>query len=171
MNPQVDIPDDRFCASCASELAAKEVAGVRRPACPNCGRVVFYDPKLTAVCVIPRSGEVLMIKRAGDPGYGLWSLPGGFVDRGEVVEEAAAREAWEETGLEVKVTGLLGLFSIPGDPVIVAAFSARESGGDLAPGPEALELGFFSPDNPPELAFSRDTEILAKWSSYAEFRG
>ena len=104
-----------------------------------------------------------MIRRGTDLGYGLWSLPGGFVDRGEVVESAAVREAWEETGLEVSVDALLGLFSLPGDPVIVAAYSARETGGILAPGPEALETGFFSPDDLPELAFSRDTEILAQW--------
>ena len=84
-----------------------------RPVCPQCGRVVFYDPKVAAVCVIARDGQVLMIRRGTDLGYGLWSLPGGFVDRGEVVEEAAAREAWEETGLEVTIDGLLGLFSLP----------------------------------------------------------
>lgn len=136
-----------------------------RPACPQCGRVVFYDPKVAAVCVIAREGRVLMIRRATDLGYGLWSLPGGFVDRGEVVESAAAREAWEETGLEVTVTGLLGLFSLSDDPVIVAAFTARETGGILAPGPEALETAFFPPDALPELAFTRDTEILARWQN------
>ena len=127
--------------------------------------MVFYDPKVAAVCVIARGGQVLMIRRGTDLGYGLWSLPGGYVDRGEVVEAAAAREAWEETGLEVAVDGLLGLFSLPGDPVIVAAFTARETGGALAPGPEALETGFFSPGDLPELAFSRDTEILARWQA------
>ena len=138
---------------------------MERPACPQCGRVVFYDPKVAAVCVIAREGRVLMIRRATDLGYGLWSLPGGFVDRGEIVESAAAREAWEETGLEVTVTGLLGLFSLSGDPVIVAAFTARETGGILAPGPEALETAFFPPDALPELAFTRDTEILARWQN------
>lgn len=133
--------------------------------CPACGRVVFFDPKVAAVCVIPREGRVLMIRRGTDTGYGLWSLPGGFVDRGEVVEEAAARETYEETGLEVAVEGLIGLFSLPGDPVIVAAYAARETGGLLAPGPEALETDFFSPHALPELAFSRDTEILARWQS------
>jgi len=127
--------------------------------------VVFYDPKVAAVCVIARDGKILMIRRGTDTGYGLWSLPGGFVDRGEVVETAAAREAWEETGLEVAVDGLLGLFSLPGDPVIVAAFTAHETGGLLIPGPEALEAAFFQPDALPELAFSRDTEILARWKS------
>ena len=156
---------DKFCASCATPLERQEVFGTERPACPQCGRVVFYDPKVAAVCVIARDGKVLMIRRGTDTGYGLWSLPGGFVDRGEVVETAAAREAWEETGLEVTIDGLLGLFSLPGDPVIVAAFTACETGGSLAPGPEALEAAFFQPDALPELAFSRDTEILARWKS------
>ena len=156
---------DKFCASCASPLELREVFGTERPACPQCGRVVFYDPKVAAVCVIARDGKVLMIRRGTDTGYGLWSLPGGFVDRGEVVETAAAREAWEETGLEVTIEGLIGLFSLPGDPVIVAAFAARETGGKLAPGPEALEAAFFPPNDPPELAFSRDTEILARWQT------
>ena len=156
---------DKFCASCATPLERREVFGTERPACPQCGRVVFYDPKVAAVCVIARDGKVLMIRRGTDTGYGLWSLPGGFVDRGEVVETAAAREAWEETGLEVAVDGLLGLFSLPGDPVIVAAFAARETGGALAPGPEALETAFFPPDALPELAFNRDTEILARWQA------
>ncbi len=138
---------------------------MERPVCPQCGRVVYHDPKVAAVCVVARGGEVLMIRRGTDTGYGLWSLPGGFVDRGEVVESAAAREAWEETGLEVAVEGLIGLFSLSGDPVIVAAFAAREIGGGLAPGPEALEAGFFSLDGLPELAFSRDREILARWRS------
>ena len=156
---------DKFCASCATPLEQREVFGTERPACPQCGRVVFYDPKVAAVCVIARDGRVLMIRRGTDLGYGLWSLPGGFVDRGEVVESAAAREAWEETGLEVSVDGLLGLFSLPGDPVIVAAFTAHETGGKLAPGPEALETSFFPLDALPELAFTRDTEILAQWKT------
>ncbi len=157
---------DKFCASCATPLEQRDVFGQQLPACPQCGRVVFYDPKVAAVCVVARGGRVLMIRRGTDPGYGLWSLPGGFVDRGEVVESAAARETWEETGLEVSVDRLIGLFSLPGDPVIVAAFTAYETGGTLAPGPEALETAFLSLDDLPELAFTRDTEILARWKAH-----
>ena len=159
---------DNFCASCATPLEKHNIFGQDRLQCPQCGRVVFYDPKVAAVCLIEREGKVLMIRRGTDLGYGLWSLPGGFVDRGEVVEAAAAREAWEETGLEVAVDSLIGLFSLAGDPVIVAAYTARETGGTLAPGPEALETGFFTLDSLPELAFVRDTEILARWK--ARFR-
>ena len=109
-----------------------------------------------------------MIRRASQPGIGLWSIPGGYVDRGEVVEEAAAREVLEETGLDVVVERLLGLFSQRGHPVIVAAFAARETGGVLLAGPEAQEVGFFSTDSLPPLAFPRDMEILAEWQVHRD---
>ena len=139
--------------------------GVERPVCPQCGRVVYYDPKLAATAVVERAGLVLMLRRAGEPGYGLWSLPGGYVDRGEVVEEAAAREVQEETGLQVQVNGLVGLFSEEGHPVVVAAYMAMETGGNLEAGPEALELGFHPLDALPPLAFPRDRLILDSWQS------
>ena len=157
------LPEDKFCPSCAAALEPKEVAGRQRPVCPKCGRVVYYDPKVAAASIIEREGKVLMVKRAIEPGYGLWSIPGGYVDRGEVVEEAAAREVLEETGLEVEIDRLVGLFSEAGHPVMVAAFAARESGGDLKAGDETLDVGFFSPADLPPLAFPRDEQILARW--------
>ena len=156
---------DRFCPSCATALETKEVFGHERPVCPDCARVIFYDPKVAVICIVAREGRVLMIKRGTEQGYGLWGLPGGYVDRGEVVEKAAAREVWEETGLEVETAELIGLFSEDGNPVIVAVYAARETGGKLEAGPEALEVGFFSIDDLPELAFPRDQEVLAKWQT------
>ncbi|MEC9013727.1 MAG: NUDIX domain-containing protein [Chloroflexota bacterium] len=128
---------DRFCPSCGTALLTKEAFGQQRPVCPECNRIIFYDPKVAVICVVPRNGKVLMIRRGTDQGYGLWGLPGGYVDRGEVVEQAAAREVWEETGLKVEPGDLIGLFSESGDPVIVAVFVASEIGGELEPGPEA----------------------------------
>ena len=133
--------EDKFCPTCAASLEPREVAGRERPVCPQCGRVVFYDPKIAATCVVDREGKVLMVRRAIEPGYGLWSIPGGYVDRGEVVEKAAAREVWEETGLKVEVQRLVGLFSEEGHPVVVAAFAAREVGGCLQAGPETRTPG------------------------------
>ncbi|MBO19243.1 MAG: DNA mismatch repair protein MutT [Chloroflexi bacterium] len=156
---------DRFCPACAAALEAKEVFGRERPVCSSCNRIVFYDPKVAVICIVPRKGKVLMIRRGTDVGYGLWGLPGGYVDRGEVVEGAAAREVWEETGLEVEVGELLGLYSESGNPVMVAAYTARETGGTLKAGPEALEVGYFSVDQLPELAFPRDRDILGRWQN------
>lgn len=155
--------NDKYCPACATLLESKEESGRQRPVCPACGHVVYHDPKVAATCIVERDHKVLMIKRGNQPGIGLWSMPGGYVDRGEVVEEAAVREVLEETGLEVKVDHLVGLFSERGHPVIVAAFAAREVGGVLKAGSEALDVCFFSPDDLPPLAFPRDLSILARW--------
>jgi len=127
--------------------------------------VVYYDPKIAATAIVERQSRVLMLRRANQTGYGLWSLPGGYVDRGEVVEEAAAREVEEETGLVVQIDALVGLFSEVGHTVIVVTFAAREVGGSLKPGTEALEVGFFPLDELPPLAFPRDQQILALWEA------
>ena len=159
------LADDRFCPDCATPLATEDVAGRQRPVCPRCGRVVYYDPKVAATGIVERDGKILMIRRGIQPGMGLWSIPGGYVDRGEVLEEAAAREVEEETGLVVEVDYLVGLFSERGHPVMVAAFAAHETGGQLKAGPETLDAGFFPLDGLPPLAFPRDKEILQLWSS------
>ena len=137
--------------------------GQSRPVCPGCGRVVYYDPKLAAACVVERRGAILMVRRAVETGYGLWSMPGGYVDRGEVVEMAAAREVREETGLMVAVRQLIGVFSDAGNPVVVAAYAAAETGGTPSPGPECLELGYFADTALPPLAFPRDAAIIRQW--------
>ena len=154
---------DKFCSACGSILKARQEAGRLRPVCSECGRVVYYDPKVAAVAVIERQGRVLMVRRANQPGYGLWSVPGGYVDRGEVVESAAVREVQEETGLLVAIEGFIGLFSEAGSPVIVAAFSAAETGGVLQAGPEALDVDFFDHNALPPLAFPRDALMLDRW--------
>ena len=156
-------PNDRFCPNCAATLEMRESGGAERPVCPACSRVIYFDPKVAATAVVAREGSVLLIRRGNQPGYGRWSMPGGYVDRGEVVEEAAAREVWEETGLRVEIECLVGLFSERGHPVMVAAFAAREVGGTLAAGDEALDLGFFALDALPDLAFPRDRLILERW--------
>lgn len=154
---------DRFCPSCADKLVVRKAHGAERPVCDSCGRVIFYDPKLAAATVVESGGRVLFVRRLTQPGYGLWSLPGGYVDRGEVVEEAAAREVREETGLHVEIAGLVGLFSESGHPVVVAAYHCRSMQGDASPGPEVSQLGYFAPDSLPPLAFGRDREILRAW--------
>jgi ADP-ribose pyrophosphatase YjhB (NUDIX family) len=155
--------DDKYCPRCAALLELREVQGTARPACPRCGRIVYHDPKVTAVAVVETGGKVLMVRRALEPGLGLWSLPGGYVDRGEMVEAAAAREVLEETGLEVEVTGLVGVFSQAGQPVILVSYDSRILGGSTRAGPEVLDLGFFPLDDLPPLAFPRDRQVLDAW--------
>jgi NADH pyrophosphatase NudC (nudix superfamily) len=78
-----------------------------RPECPTCGFVQWANPKVAAGVVAQRDGRILLVRRNHEPMLGRWSFPSGFVDAGEVVEEAAAREA-SEAGVRVRVDGLLG---------------------------------------------------------------
>ena len=162
---------DRYCPQCAAPLQVRHIHGAKRPVCPGCGRILYYDPKLAASVIVDKEGKVLMVRRATEPGLGLWSFPGGYVDRGEVLEEAAARELWEETGLKAVITGLIGVFSERGHPVVLAAYHGKILEGEALPGEEISEVGYFSPDALPPLAFPRDTVVLEKWRRGKGSRG
>ena len=113
-------------------------------------------PKLVVDVVIPSERGVVLIRRASEPFAGQWALPGGFVELGETVEEAAAREAAEETGLAVEVARLIGVYSEPErDPRghnVSVAFLVRVLSGELAAGTDASEVSVLDPSSV-ELAF------------------
>ncbi|CAA9458214.1 MAG: Nudix hydrolase family protein [uncultured Rubrobacteraceae bacterium] len=119
-------------------------------------------PKLMVDIVIPDGeGRVLLIQRASEPFRGSWALPGGFVDVGETVEEAAVREAREETGLDVELLRPVGVYSEPDrDPRghnVSVAFLAR-AGGDPSAASDAAEAAFLDPAST-ALAFDHDRII------------
>lgn len=157
----------RYCPDCATELVAREVAGRSRPACPSCRFVHFADPKLAVALVIEDSGRLLLGRRGEHAmAAGKWSFPAGFVDRGEVVEDAARREAREETGLKVRLDGLLGLYSAAGEAVVLAVYVASITGGVMAAGDDLRQLAFYSPAELPEPAFAHDRRIVADWHAW-----
>ena len=126
--------------------------------------MVFLDPKIAAVVLVSWDGKLVMVRRATEPAIGKWSFPSGYVDRGEVVEDGAAREVREETGLEVRLTGFVGLYSRRDNPVVLAVYAAEVVGGTLKPGSEVQEVALFAPDKLPTLPFPHDDEILRDWS-------
>ena len=153
----------KFCPTCGAQLKSAPNEGQTNSSCSGCGRIIYYDPKVAATTVIGDNNQVLLVKRGNEPGYGLWSLPGGYVDRGEIVEEAAAREVFEETGLRVKITRLIGVFSQKNHPVIVIAFSGEQISGSIQTSDETLAVEFFDIDVLPEMAFPRDQDIIKSW--------
>ena len=155
--------DVKFCQRCGQRLVEKAVENKPRPCCPSCDYVVFLDPKLAAVVLVATDGKLVLVRRATEPAVGRWSFPSGFVDRGEAVRDAAAREVEEETGLDVRVTDLVGLYSTTGDQVVLAVFCADVVGGTLKPGPEVLETALFHLDDLPPLPFPHDDQILRDW--------
>jgi 8-oxo-dGTP diphosphatase len=120
-------------------------------------------PLLTVDVIIIIDNRIVLIQRRNPPYKGQWALPGGFVEVGETVETAAVREAHEETGLDVELKGLVGIFSDPGrDPrghTVTVCFKAVGR-GTLKASSDAQDAKVFDPDNLPTLAF--DHEYIIK---------
>jgi 8-oxo-dGTP diphosphatase len=133
-------------------------------------RKKVVTPLLAVDAVILFQDGIVLIKRDNPPFAGSYALPGGFVEVGETVEAAAAREACEETGLVIDLLGLVGIYSNPArDPrghVVSAAFLARGS-GELLAGSDARMALVFSLNGLPPLAFDHD-EIIRDALSLAK---
>lgn len=146
-----------YCPHCGSALPEEG-------RCPNDGYRWFPDPKVAVgVLVEDSDGRLLLVRRNHEPAYGRWAFPSGFVDAGEVLEEAAIREVLEETYVEITLDRLVGAWSTPGSPVIFLAYAAHVVAGDAAPGEEAIEVRWFAVDALPDLAFDHDAEIVTAW--------
>ena len=153
LNPA--LAEAKLCPRCG---AAAEVDFPRSLSCPSCGYRSYWTPEPVA-CAIPRDGEgrVWVLRRALHEGAGRWTFPGGFVELGESVEQAARRETREEMGIDVDLDGLVGVYSRPN-----VVFEASAIGTPRA-GEEASEVRLFSAGDLPwtELAF---------WSTAAALR-
>ncbi len=154
-----------FCPECGAALEQRLAFGKQRGVCPGCGYTHFDDPKVAVGVVVELDGGILLGKRNHDPKIGCWSFPSGFVDAGEVPEDAAIREVEEETGIKVTLDRILGVYSQAGERVLFIAYAGRAAGGRLEAGEECTEVATFAPDALPELAFPNDGAILAAWRS------
>ena len=157
--------DYRFCPSCGGALAKRRLKATEpeRLVCSACGFVFYLDPKVAVGTIISTAdAQLVLVRRAIDPGYGLWVFPGGFVDRGEDLASAAVREAREECGLVVRLDRLVNIYSYADAAVIIIVYAATAMAGELCSDDECLEAKLFRPDNLPwdELAFRSTREAL-----------
>jgi len=157
-------PEYRFCPRCGGTLVSRELKAGEpaRLCCDGCGFVFYLDPKLAA-CTIPLyEGGIVLLRRSIEPAKGKWVFPGGYVDRGEKLEEAAVREAREECGLDVELERLVSLHSYRGRTPIIIVWAARAVGGELRTDEESLEVRTFEAETIPwdDLAFESTGEAL-----------
>ncbi len=146
-------------------MGSRVVSDKMRRACPVCGFVYFTDPKVGVGVFLRHEGKVLLIQRGVPPQRGKWSVPAGFLDRGEDPRVTAVRELYEETNLQVEIVGLIDLFFNPdsrGSASIFILYEARLIGGELQAGDDALDARFFAPDDLPELAFAHTGQTIMK---------
>jgi ADP-ribose pyrophosphatase YjhB (NUDIX family) len=143
-----------------------------RMVCADCGHVAYENPKVVVGSVILAGGRVLMCRRAIEPRRGFWTLPAGYMELGETLEEGAAREAFEEAEAVITIEGILGVFSIARIGQVQVIFRAGFADPDrptFAPGEESLEVRLFSPDEIPwdEIAFPSVHWALNAWRGSA----
>lgn len=154
----------KFCPCCGDTFITKQLEGVDRLVCSHCGFIFYQNPTPAVAVILFDSEKVLLVKRKFPPRKGFWSLPAGFIEYHEKVEETALREIKEETNLDIRLKDIYGIFSAYDDPnhhVLLVVYWGEILKGKLFPGDDALDAQFFSLDNlPVNIAFSTHRIIL-----------
>lgn len=147
-----------FCTRCASPLqrAIPEDDEHERDMCGQCGTVHYQNPKIIAGCIPCWEERILLCRRAIEPRRGYWTLPAGFMELNETLEQAAEREAREEAMAEVEIGSLYTMFSLAHISQVHVFFRGTLKQPDFGPGRESLEVGLFAMEEIPwnELSFT-----------------
>ena len=151
-------PVMNYCSHCGSaQLVLKIPEGdhLARQICEDCHTIHYENPKIIAGCLPIRENKILLCKRAIEPRYGLWTLPAGFMENNETIEQAAARETWEEAKANIGQVSLYVVISLPHISQVYMMFRTQLCDLNYAPGIESLEVQLFSQDKIPweKLAF------------------
>ena len=154
----------KYCSNCGSEVKLRipENDSHFRYCCSSCDVIHYQNPNIVVGTIPIKDRSVLLCKRAINPRYGLWTLPAGFLENGETVEEGAFRETLEETNTEVKMGNLYAIFNIPQVSQVYMLFLAEIISDDYCGTNESLEVKLFEKNTIPwnELAFPFVPSVL-----------
>jgi ADP-ribose pyrophosphatase YjhB (NUDIX family) len=162
LNPALE--QARYCPRCGQPAT---ITYPRSITCPHCGYGAYYNPKPVAAAIpVTSSNRIILLRRAFDPGKGLWTFPGGFVDLGETVQEAAHRETREELDIAIELGPLVGVYSRAEERTVLIVYAAHASEPPRTTD-EAVEVRSFDRDNLPwgELAFWSTRDALRDFLS------
>jgi len=159
----------KFCSNYGEKNNYGYKGGNIRFHCTKCDTIHYENPKPTATLICPRREDILLVKRAHDPGKGLWGLPGGFIERNESLEMAAERELKEETQLDGNVTMILGTCSqfntMYGDILLIGMEMKIKNWNKIRPGDDAEAAEFFNLMKIPNLAFTCYEKIIKMYKA------
>ncbi|MCR9141437.1 MAG: NUDIX hydrolase [bacterium] len=158
----------KFCNQCGSQLEWRIPEGdnAHRHVCGECQHIHYLNPKVIVGCLpIWEGHKVLLCKRAIEPRYGAWTVPGGFMENGETVEQGTIRETVEEANATVELGGLHSVYSVPHIGQVFLFFLAELKNLDFYPGVESLEVRLFTEDEIPweEVAFNSTRFALERF--------
>ncbi len=157
----------KFCPRCGGGLEERflEEEQHTRKICPGCGFIFYLNPKVVAGAVPRQDGRIWLVRRNIEPSWGSWTFPGGYVDLGERVPDAAIRETYEETMLTVQLDGLLNVYSYANVGIVLVVYRATVVGGIATVTPESQEVRAFGLDDIPweRLAFPSTREALTDY--------
>ncbi len=137
-----------------------------RLTCADCGYVAYENPKVVVGSVVTAAdGRILLCRRAIQPRQGYWTLPAGYLEMNETVEEGARREAWEEACARIALDGVLAVYSVARLGQVQVIFRGHLAEPDFAAGPESLEVGLFAWEDIPwdSIAFPTVIWALQAW--------
>lgn len=166
----------RFCSNCGEVLAPGKPFEAQK--CRACGVWHYHNSKPCAGALVVHGGRVLLARRGVEPFKGSWDVPGGFLEAGEHPETGATRELLEETGLEIRVGGLLGIYmdryGEDGDRTMNFYYVAEVVRGTLKVMDDVAELEWIGMEElPTEWAFEHQAQVmrdLKRWSGRGKDR-
>ena len=157
----------KFCSTCGGGITYQIPEGDNRDraVCNGCDTIHYVNPNIVAGCIVEYGNRLLPCKRAIQPRTGYWTMPAGFMENGETVAAAAARETREEANAEVEITRLQGVYSIPHISQVHMMFVGTLLNEDFHPGTESLECALYTEADIPwdNLAFRVTTLALRQY--------
>jgi ADP-ribose pyrophosphatase YjhB (NUDIX family) len=158
----------RFCQLCGHDLIERMIESERIPrfVCEGCGFVHYMNPRVVSAVIVEFEGRIVLQQRAMEPRAGYWTFPGGFLEIGESTEDGAVREAREEVGLDVMLTGLHGVYTRKHVGIVLVVYRGVAASGDAVVGDrESTAVRWFAPADIPwdDLAFDSTVAALREW--------
>jgi ADP-ribose pyrophosphatase YjhB (NUDIX family) len=157
----------KFCSNCAHPISFSAIEGEHIPRfhCVSCGVIHYVNPKVIVGCLPIWEDKVMLCKRGIEPQYGLWNIPGGFMENDETTEDGAVREMFEETNGRVNVIGLHTVFNVVPVNQVHLHYLVEMLDLNYSLTPESIDIQLFTEEEIPwhDVAFASSKFALKKY--------